>query len=58
MSVLTGPKTHPFLQLLQWLRDPLEYMDRNGREFGAMFRVTLRVNLVLWSVVPRVYRKS
>jgi cytochrome P450 len=38
MSVLTGPKTHPFVQLLQWLRDPLEYMDRNGKEFGAIFR--------------------
>jgi len=40
MSVVTGPKTHPFLQLLEWLRDPLEYMDRNSKEFGGIFLIS------------------
>ncbi len=37
MSVLAGPKNPPLLQLIQWLRDPLAYMERNSKEFGAVF---------------------
>ena len=57
MSVLTGPNTHPFLQLLQWLRDPLEYMDRNGKEFGAIFRGYFTGKPCVMVSSPRVYRK-
>ncbi len=38
MSCLKGPSAHPVLQLSQWLRDPLDYMERNSREFGDIFR--------------------
>lgn len=38
MSALIGPKTNPLLQLIQWLRDPLDYMERNSQAFGDVFK--------------------
>ncbi|TYQ26331.1 cytochrome P450 [Pseudanabaena sp. UWO311] len=37
MPLPAGTKTHPALQLLQWVRDPLGVMERNAAEFGGMF---------------------
>ena len=37
MPLPVGTKTHPALQLLQWVRDPLGVMERNAAEFGGMF---------------------
>ncbi len=37
MPLPAGPATHPALQLLQWVRDPLGVMERNATEFGGMF---------------------
>ena len=37
MPLPAGPNTHPALQLWQWVRNPLEVMERNAAEFGGMF---------------------
>ncbi len=37
MPVLSGPKAPPFRQVLQWLSDPLDYMERNVKAFGPIF---------------------
>jgi len=37
MTLPAGPNTHPALQLWQWVRNPLEVMERNAAEFGGMF---------------------
>ena len=36
-----GPKTHPWLQTLEWMRDPLGYMESCAQEYGDFF--TLRI---------------
>ncbi len=36
-----GPKTHPWLQTLEWLRDPLGYMETCAQEYGDFF--TLKI---------------
>ncbi|MEB3160831.1 MAG: cytochrome P450, partial [Synechocystis sp.] len=37
MSVLPGSNASPLRQLLQWLKDPLDYMDSNAKAFGLIF---------------------
>jgi cytochrome P450 family 110 len=37
MKLPDGPKTLPFLQLIQWISDPLTYMDKCAREYGDIF---------------------
>lgn len=37
MKLPDGPKTHPVLQLIQWLIDPLDYMETAAAQFGGMF---------------------
>lgn len=36
-----GPKTHPWLQTVEWMRDPLGYMESCAQEYGDFF--TLKV---------------
>lgn len=36
-----GPKTHPWIQTLQWLTNPLEYMEDCAKRYGEIF--TLRI---------------
>ena len=37
MKLPDGPKTHPALQLIQWLIDPLDYMETTAAQFGGIF---------------------
>ena len=39
-----GPKTHPWIQTYQWLKDPLGYMEECTEKYGDIF--TLRVGPV------------
>src|SRR5919202_3593294 len=45
-----GPQTHPWLQTLQWLSDPLEYMEACAKRYGDIF--TLRIGPVF---TPQVF---
>jgi cytochrome P450 len=37
MTLPNGPKTLPFIQLIQWIADPLTYMDKCAKEYGDIF---------------------
>jgi cytochrome P450 len=37
MTLPNGPKTPPFVQLIQWIGDPLTYMDRCAKQYGDIF---------------------
>lgn len=45
-----GPQTHPWLQTIQWLTDPLEYMEACSQRYGDIF--TLRIGPVF---TPQVF---
>lgn len=45
-----GPKAHPWLQTLQWLTNPLEYMEACAKRYGDIF--TLRIGPVF---TPQVF---
>src|SRR5919199_2127820 len=45
-----GPQTHPWLQTLQWLASPLEYMEDCAKRYGDIF--TLRIGPVF---APQVF---
>lgn len=37
MTLPNGPKTLPFVQLIQWIADPLTYMDKCAQQYGDIF---------------------
>ena len=37
MTLPDGPKTPRFVQLVQWIGDPLTYMDANAKKYGEIF---------------------
>ena len=37
MALPNGPKSLPYVQLIQWIADPLTYMDRYAKEYGEIF---------------------
>ena len=37
MTLPNGPKTQRYLQLINWIADPLAYMDRYAKEYGDIF---------------------
>lgn len=41
MKLPNGPQTPPFLQLLQWIARPLEFMETSARAHGDIFTVRL-----------------
>ncbi len=45
-----GPQTHPWIQTLQWLASPLEYMEACAKRYGDIF--TLRIGPVF---APQVF---
>ncbi len=36
-----GPQTHPWLQTIQWLIKPLEFMETNAKRYGDVFSVSI-----------------
>jgi cytochrome P450 family 110 len=36
-----GPKTHPWIQTLQWLTSPLEYMEACNKNYGEIFTLCI-----------------
>lgn len=42
MTLPNGPKAPPFVQLIQWIGDPLTYMDKCAKQYGDIF--TAQVN--------------
>jgi len=45
-----GPQTHPWLQTIQWLTDPIGYMESCAKRYGDIF--TLRIGPVF---TPQVF---
>jgi cytochrome P450 family 110 len=43
MSLPQGPKTPPFVQLIQWITNPFDFMESCARRYGDIF--TLRIGL-------------
>lgn len=41
MKLLNGPKTVPFLQLFQWIADPMGFMETSAQRYGDVFTVHL-----------------
>ncbi|MBR8830824.1 MAG: putative cytochrome P450 137 [Chroococcopsis gigantea SAG 12.99] len=41
MKLVPTPKTHPALQMLQWILDPLNYMEKIRKQHGEVFRAKL-----------------
>lgn len=39
MTLPDGPKIHPILQIAQWLKDPLDYMEKADAQFDGIFTV-------------------
>ncbi|MBD2101877.1 cytochrome P450 [Leptolyngbya sp. FACHB-261] len=39
MKLPDGPKTPPFLQTIEWIARPLEYLDERAQRYGDPFRV-------------------
>ncbi|MDJ0688742.1 MAG: cytochrome P450 [Xenococcaceae cyanobacterium MO_188.B32] len=39
MKLPDGPKTPPWLQLIQWIADPLDYMETSVQSYGDVFTV-------------------
>jgi cytochrome P450 len=37
MTLPNGPKTSRFVQLIQWISDPLTYMDKCAKQYGDIF---------------------
>ena len=37
MTLPNGPKTPSFVQLIQWIADPLTYLDKCARQYGDIF---------------------
>lgn len=37
MTLPNGPKAPPFVQLIQWIGDPLTYMDKCAKQYGDIF---------------------
>ena len=41
MTLPDGPKTLSFLQLIQWVTDPIGYMEANAQRYGEIFTATM-----------------
>lgn len=37
MKLPDGPRTPPFLQLIQWITSPLEYLETSAQRYGDTF---------------------
>jgi hypothetical protein len=37
MTLPNGPKAPRFVQLIQWISDPLTYMDKCAKQYGDIF---------------------
>jgi cytochrome P450 family 110 len=37
MTLPNGPKAPPFVQVIQWIGDPLAYMDKCAKQYGDIF---------------------
>ncbi len=47
MNILGGPKTPPILQLIQWIADPIGFMESNAKRYGDIFFARLGKSLPL-----------
>ncbi|MBE9041298.1 cytochrome P450 [Oscillatoriales cyanobacterium LEGE 11467] len=49
MNILEGPKTPPIVQLIQWIADPIGFMESNAKLYGDIFQTQLgsKFSLVL-----------
>jgi cytochrome P450 len=41
MTLPNGPKTPRFVQLIQWISDPLTYLDKCAKQYGDIFTAQL-----------------
>ncbi|MBD0389092.1 MAG: cytochrome P450 [Nostoc sp. C3-bin3] len=50
LKLPNGPQTHPWLQMYQWLTNPLEYIEYCAKRYGDIFTLQLGKN-----VAPQVF---
>ncbi|MEH2248548.1 cytochrome P450 [Nostoc sp.] len=50
LKLPNGPQTHPWVQMYQWLTNPLEYMEACAERYGDIFTLQLGQN-----VAPQVF---
>ena len=43
---MTNSKTSSFWQTLQWVKDPIKFMEENFRKYGDVFSVSLSSNII------------
>ena len=44
LKLPNGPQTHPWVQMYQWLTNPLEYMEACAKRYGDIFTLQLGQN--------------
>ncbi|MBN3909644.1 MAG: cytochrome P450 [Nostoc sp. NMS1] len=44
LKLPNGPQTHPWIQMYQWLTNPLEYIEACNKHYGDIFTVQLGSN--------------
>jgi cytochrome P450 len=44
MKLPDGPKTPPLLQTLQWITNPLKFLENNARKYGDIFTAPIGLN--------------
>jgi hypothetical protein len=50
-----GPQTHPWVQMYQWLTNPLEYIEDCAKRYGCdSFRDTVYYKRVIGDKLSRV----
>ncbi|MBD0313228.1 MAG: cytochrome P450, partial [Microcoleus sp. T3-bin5] len=37
MTLPNGPKAPPFVQLIQWIGDPMTYLNKCAKQYGDIF---------------------
>jgi cytochrome P450 len=47
MTLADGPKSPRFVQLIQWISDPLTYLDKCAKQYGDIFTAQIGVPVVM-----------
>jgi cytochrome P450 len=47
MTLADGPKSPRFVQLIQWIGDPLTYLDKCAKQYGDIFTAQIGVPVVM-----------
>ena len=53
MKLPDDPKTPSFIQMIQWIRNPLEFMDNCSQRYGDCFTVQLAFKPIVFFSNPQ-----